>query len=189
MQIHVLTQNISGQYDPFVKKYPCSVEYFSAYATWRSSAFARHRAYVRALKANNVTPIMGKFKEKIRSCHKCGNRWLDHEEKETDVNIALHLLHDAFQDKFDRALLISGDSDLAPAVRTVLSGHPKKTIRVLAPPGRSYSWDLVHATGGIKNAKKIMEVHLVQSLLPEVLYLREGTEIIRPAEYDPHKPI
>jgi hypothetical protein len=35
-----------------------------------------------------------------------------HHEKMTDVNIAVELLTDAFQDSFDVALLISADGDL-----------------------------------------------------------------------------
>lgn len=37
----------------------------------------------------------------------------------TDVNIAIQLLGDAFDDKFDVALVISGDSDLTTPVRRV----------------------------------------------------------------------
>jgi len=103
-----------------------TVYYFSAYATWRPDAYSRHRAFVAALKASGVEPVMGVFKEKGRTCHTCGSAWNDHEEKETDVNIALHLLRDAQMDRFDRALIISGDSDLAPAVRMVLTLFPAK---------------------------------------------------------------
>ena len=41
------------------------------------------------------------------------------EEKGTDVNIATHLLLDAFDDDYDGALVISNDSDLAEPIRQV----------------------------------------------------------------------
>jgi uncharacterized LabA/DUF88 family protein len=41
------------------------------------------------------------------------------EEKGTDVNIATHLVHDAHMNRFDGAILVSNDSDLAEAVRIV----------------------------------------------------------------------
>jgi uncharacterized LabA/DUF88 family protein len=41
------------------------------------------------------------------------------EEKGTDVNIATHLVHDAHLGRFDAAVLVSNDSDLAEAVRIV----------------------------------------------------------------------
>ena len=40
-------------------------------------------------------------------------------EKLTDVNIAAHMLADAFQHKADAYALITGDSDLSPVVRTI----------------------------------------------------------------------
>lgn len=39
------------------------------------------------------------------------------EEKGNDVNLAVHMVADAFQDKFDNAMLFSNDSDMATAVK------------------------------------------------------------------------
>ena len=109
------------------------VYYFSAYATWRPNAYKQHRKYVRALTAIGVTPILGNFKRKDRECFRCGNKWRAPEEKETDVNIALHLLRGAYRDRYARALLISADSDLAPTIRMVREETPQKDIRVVLP--------------------------------------------------------
>lgn len=43
------------------------------------------------------------------------------EEKGTDVNLAVHMVADAFQDKFDIAMLFSNDSDMATAVKITTS--------------------------------------------------------------------
>ncbi len=53
------------------------------------------------------------------------------EEKGTDVNIATHLVHDAHLGRFDAAVLISNDSDLAEAIRIVCSeiGRPVHIFR------------------------------------------------------------
>jgi uncharacterized LabA/DUF88 family protein len=162
------------------------VYYFSAYATWLPDAYRRHREYVRALEAVGVTPVMAQFKEKSRGCLSCGSRWTAHEEKETDVNIALHMLDDAYKDRFDRALLISADSDLAPPIRMVLQRFPKKQIRVLTPIGRNHSWALVNAAGGLKSSKKIGRSHLDMSLLPKRIAGARGNEIAtRPNSYKP----
>lgn len=69
-----------------------SVFYFSAFANWMPPQAARHRQYVEALKAFGVTPVMGEFKAKDKKCKICGGIYQSHEEKETDVNIALWLL-------------------------------------------------------------------------------------------------
>lgn len=163
-----------------------TVYYFSAYATWRPEAYARHRSFIRALIALGVTPILGQFKEKDRRCRHCGNAWKDHEEKETDVDIALYLIRDAFEDLYDRALVVSGDSDLAPALRMVREKFPAKEIRVIAPIGRSFSMDLVNAAGGTSEARKMKMIHLERALLPAVVADGAGVTVCtRPVKYDP----
>jgi len=163
-----------------------AIYYFSAYATWRTDAYARHREYIRALSSAGVTPVLGRFKGKFRACYSCGKRWTDHEEKETDVNLALYLLREAYRNSYDRALLITGDSDIVPAVRMVLEQFPNKQFRIFAPPGRQYSMDLVSAAGGLKNARKLQQIHLSRALFP--LHVRDETGKViatRPAKYAP----
>jgi len=41
------------------------------------------------------------------------------EEKGSDVNIAVHLIHDGYQGKYDLAVIVSNDSDLLSAVQIV----------------------------------------------------------------------
>ncbi len=78
------------------------------------------------------------LREKVR-CFSCGHIWNDHEEKMTDVNIATEMLTDAFEDKFDTALLISADSDLVPTIRALKRLFPKKQVIIFFPPERSSS--------------------------------------------------
>jgi hypothetical protein len=65
------------------------VYYFSAYAVWQPRKVGRHIAYVKALRAVGVTVVLGQFKQKDRRCPACNHTWVGHEEKETDVNIAI----------------------------------------------------------------------------------------------------
>lgn len=87
------------------------VAYFSAFATWRPEAYARHRQYVAALKNSGVECHMARFSEQKARCVKCGATWKRHEEKETDVHFSLTFLEDAIDDVFDRAIVISADGD------------------------------------------------------------------------------
>lgn len=162
-----------------------AVYYFSAYATWRAGAYARHQLYVKALESVGVTPVMGHFKVKDRSCRDCGSTWQAHEEKETDVNAALWLLDLAYRDYYDDAFVVSRDSDLAPAVRLVRTRFPAKRIKVVATPNLRHSKELAQAAGN-KNLAAIQIIHLERSLLGPVLYDGAGAVICRrPAKYDP----
>ena len=112
------------------------INYFSAYATWRPQAYQRHIEYVKALEHSGVKCIMGHFKSKQRTCRSCGAVWTQHEEKETDVHIAARIVVDACEDRYDRAVLITADSDLVPALEIVKARFPKKQLFVAAPPKR-----------------------------------------------------
>lgn len=173
-----------------------SVYYFSAFATWLPDRERRHRAFVDAQRAFGVIPIMGRFKEKDRRCQACGATWKAHEEKETDVNLALWLLKEAFADTYDVALLVSADSDLAPAVRLVRGTFPAKKVKILAPPGRSHSAEMAAAVGipnpcpPAVNRRKhlgwIKQTHLEGCLLPQQVVDPTGSVVaVRPAKWDP----
>lgn len=177
---------LCSQFAPAPQYRLTDVLYFSAYATWRPAAYARHRRYVRALRAVGVTTIMGTFKPKVRFCRRCRHRWRDHEEKETDVNIALHLYRGATRGMYDRALLVSGDSDLAPAVRLIRADVPAAQVRVVAPVGRGYSMDLYNAAGGKAACVKMKRIHVERALFGAQVYDSDRNLVaVRPVEYDP----
>lgn len=48
------------------------------------------------------------------------------EEKGSDVNLAVHLLNDAWKNAYDCAVVVSNDSDLAGAIELVKNEHGKK---------------------------------------------------------------
>lgn len=153
-----------------------AVKYFSAYATWMSASYRRHQRYVAALQAQGVQFIEGRFKEKPMQCKSCGVLYKAHEEKETDVNIGVHLMADGLQDRFDRALVISADTDLNEAVTLTKAEAATKQIDIVAPPKRKG-----------RNSIALFEVtvgRVRRSLLPAQLEV-SGKKITRPKEYDP----
>lgn len=162
------------------------VYYFSAFANHRPPQLLRHREYVKALESVGVQAQMGYFKRKDRYCRKCGALWKSHEEKETDVNLALSLLRGAWKMEYDRALIVSSDSDLAPPVRMARDEFPNLEFRVLAPPGRFNSKAIVNAAGGKKQARRLLEHHISHSLLPAQIVDGAGQVLsTRPPEYEP----
>lgn len=117
-----------------------AVKYFSAYAYWLPKKTASHKRYVKDLEARGVEVILGQFKEK----RAIGS----HEEKETDINIALHLVLDGMDDRYDRAKLLTVDSDLVAAVREARRRRPDKSILIVKPPGRNnFGRELTQASG------------------------------------------
>jgi len=170
-----------------------AVFYFSAFATWLPGPHRRHIQYVNALRAVGVTSVMGKFYEKPRQCVRCNNQWIAHEEKSSDVNIAVSLVGDAYDDLYDRALLVSRDSDLAPGVRRVLAKFPAKKVVIVAPPGRNHSSELVQALPQKRRSrylKTIKPLHLERSLLPAGVKDHQGQVVaVRPVKYEPPAPL
>lgn len=163
-----------------------AVYYFSAYATWLPYAYKRHREYVRALQAAGVTAVMGFFKEKDRQCKRCGTQWIAHEEKETDVSIGICMINEAYKDTFDHAFLVSNDSDLSPVVRMLRREFPAKRLRLITPPKRRASKELVSEAGGLGYVRTIKISHVRQHLFPERVKDAAGTgAAIRPPEYEP----
>ncbi|CAN5725577.1 hypothetical protein BH24ACT5_BH24ACT5_04860 [soil metagenome] len=77
-------------------------------------------------------------------CPSCDHRWKRPKEQYTDVNIAIAMVDDAVHHRVDRALVVSGDSDLVPAVRYV-QRLGIEVVNVI-PPSRK-SDDLVDACG------------------------------------------
>ncbi len=129
---------------------------------------------------------MGRFKEKDAFCKCCYKPYKTHEEKETDVNIALWLLNEAYKDQFDEAFIVSRDSDLTPAIRMVLEEFPKKKIKVISPPNTGHSKEMAQLVGQNKLAS-IKQVHLERSLFPATVTDPDSGLVVarRPASYDP----
>ena len=127
---------------------------------------------------------MARFSEQSAKCLKCGARWKRHEEKETDVHFSLTFLEDAIDDVFDRAIVVSADSDHVPAVRRVRARLPGKQIFIATPPGRhSHARELLKVSNSGIN---ITAGRIARCLLPASIADATGKKVAtRPLEYDP----
>ena len=56
------------------------------------------------------------------------------EEKGSDVNLAAHLLNDAWNDRFEAAVVVSNDTDLVVPIRMVTAERKRPVVVVC--PGR-----------------------------------------------------
>ena len=100
----------------------------------------RQNIYLRALATLNAQCIYGRYLSheitmRLANPQPGQNpfvRVIKTEEKGSDVNIAAHMLLDAFKNKYDCAVLVSGDSDLKTPVEMIRADF-SKTVGVVNP--------------------------------------------------------
>ena len=139
----------------------------------------RQNTYLEALQTlPNFTITYGQFLPKERTCPSCGATTPGYEEKMTDVNIAVSMLADAYDDLFDTALLISGDSDLYGPISEVRHRHPRKRVIVAFPPGR-VSKKLRKEYPSFTIGRKVIS----DSQLPPTVTSTDGYPLTRPASW------
>jgi hypothetical protein len=116
----------------------------------------------------------------------CSHTWEKPQEKETDVNIALHLLDDAYQDVFDVVYLLTADSDQGATARMMKRRFPKKRLTTVVPPGREPSKAILSHTN---HKLKLPVEYLEDCLLPSFGLIGPKSNptvaFKRPTEYDP----
>jgi len=76
------------------------------------------------------------------------------EEKGSDVNLASHLLVDAFRGEFDVAVVVSNDSDLAEPIRLARAELGREVT--LLNPRRSFTADLQGVQSHYRNVREWM---------------------------------
>ncbi len=158
------------------------IRYFTAHVTARPSnplQPRRQQIDLRALRTiPHLTIHLGSYLEKpVRmplhpppATGPMTVRVMKSEEKGSDVNLAAHLLVDAFDDDYEVAVVVSNDSDLAEPIRLVRQKFKKKVL-ILHPcrPGRKPSLELR------KVATKSLLVD--DSLLPGCLFPAKLTDV------------
>jgi uncharacterized LabA/DUF88 family protein len=158
-----------------------SIHYFSAYATHRlpydPGVVNRHSAYVSALRSVGVNVVLSHFKQKDVSCPSCGYGWKRYEEKEIDVAIGVKLLDALARNEGDTVVLVSGDTDLIPAIRTAKGLFPRSSIGVCFPFNRQNS-DLEKTAD---YSFKMTQRALQSAQFPPRVALADGTIVNKPA--------
>ncbi|MEE9227586.1 MAG: NYN domain-containing protein [Acidimicrobiia bacterium] len=157
------------------------VWYFSAYAEHltpsKPDVVRRHRTYVAALRNSGVQVEMGRFKDKDVWCPSCKTDFVRHEEKETDVAIAAKLFEVLHTDACDTAVLVSGDTDLLPAIGTGQRLFPDKQIVVAFPDKRTNA----QLRQAVPFSFKIRRHRYANNQFPEEIELPSGQRLVKPA--------
>lgn len=105
-------------------------------------------------------------------------RILKVEEKGSDVNLACHLLLDAFQDRYDVACVISNDSDLVEPIRIVTTVL-KKRVGLLSPVDNPNPQLRAASTF----LRRIRPGDLAASQFNDPLTLPDGSELRKPSAW------
>jgi uncharacterized LabA/DUF88 family protein len=153
------------------------VRYFSAIVKNEPAAAQNQLDYIDAMKLRNGTTLevcIGRFKDRtIRSCRRCqqpytcscGREYKSYEEKGTDVALGAMMVADAAVGVADITVLVSADTDLAPALTAVRLVAPKQAIYLAMPPGNTRPSSHLTAVGDVGHFF-INEAALRSSQLP-----------------------
>jgi uncharacterized LabA/DUF88 family protein len=82
--------------------------------------------------------VYGRYAKKELICLAnggCHYRYDALEEKETDVNLAIQMIDDAYQKSCNKMVLISGDTDFVPPLKMIKNSHKNIETMILFPPG------------------------------------------------------
>jgi len=159
------------------------IYYFSALAEHLQSTdpgkITRHLKYIDCLKSTGIAVELGRFKPRSVWCDKCSSKLIRHEEKETDVAISIKLFEIFMKNECETAVLVTGDTDLAPAIRSVKRLFPDKTICSLFPYKRK-NYELSQL---VHNSFKIRKERYVQHQFPDPVILQDGRKISKPTSW------
>lgn len=166
------------------------IRYFTALVDRRSGPNDVHRqkAYIRALwSIAGLTVHFGSFVTHAKTMPRTDGAGVVEvfrtDEKRSDVNLASHLLLDACAGDFEKALVISNDSDFAFPVHAVRA-RLGLTIGVSCPiarPGRRAARPLVNAASFTAHITRRRQKLLRESQFPNPVIDPNGRLIRKPA--------
>jgi len=161
------------------------IKYFTAMLY--GSKGNKQKTYLLALESlPKVETIYGKFKTKTVECNVTGCNFPGSklfgipEEKRTDVNIALHMLKDAFENKCERIILVSGDSDLAPAIQMIKNISANLEIFVYIPANNSFRGAAVELRSIAHKNRTLPNNLFSRAQLPRKIPDGSGGFVLRP---------
>jgi uncharacterized LabA/DUF88 family protein len=174
LDVEALAQNLLNDNQELI-----AVKYFTSRVSHNPDKQKRQSTYLDALYTKGVKIIYGNYQDGKEECRRCNHIWLTAKEKMTDVNIATSIIIDAFQDKYDMAMLISGDSDLVPPIRAVHEHFKDKRVFIAFPPKRNNSSMTLVARGSLTIGRK----KLLDSQLENEIEDKKGFKLKKPMEW------
>ncbi|MFP4579991.1 MAG: NYN domain-containing protein [Candidatus Sumerlaeia bacterium] len=178
----------------FPKNHIACIKYFTAIVKsppWDKNKSNRQMLYLKALTSYipNFRYYKGFFLEKpvkmpLANEKQEGGRMkmvevIKTEEKGSDVNLAVHLLNDAWKKEYEAAIVVSNDSDLAESIRLVKQEHGLP-IGILNPHihGKSKASVQLKQAADFHGTLTMRDLEYAQ--LPERI---PGTKYMKPQEW------
>ncbi len=155
------------------------IYYFTALTPWSREKRERHKLLIKALESRGINIAYGALRKRNRHCNFCNSSFSTYEEKQTDVNMAIYLFKLAYWDKYDKAIIVSGDSDLIPSIKAVKKVFPEKQIGVVIPIGRRAE----ELKSVCDFHMKMKQKHLESSMFDDELEINGGIKLKRPATW------
>lgn len=174
LNVKLLIQNLLKPHQQLV-----GTKYFTSRVSGNPEKERRQSHYLEALESEGIEIIYGHYQNNRIKCKSCGHSWSDQKEKKTDVNIATQLIIGAYKDKYDSAILVSGDSDLVPPIELIHTEFAKKRVMVFFPPKRMNQSLANVAKGSMILGRRNIE----KSQLPISILNRYGFQIQKPKEW------
>jgi uncharacterized LabA/DUF88 family protein len=156
-----------------------TIKYFTSRVSNNPDKQKRQTLYIEALESVGIKVFYGHYQRDTIECKRCTHIWPSYNEKMTDVNIATQMIIDAYQDNYDMAMLISGDSDLVPPIRAIHENFKQKRVFVAFPPKRFNNSVALVAKGYLPLGRK----KLVDNQFPDEVKKKDGFTLRKPKEW------
>jgi uncharacterized LabA/DUF88 family protein len=173
LNLHLMIENLLSQNQELI-----TTKYFTTRVSTPENKRLRQQKFLEALGTiPEIKFFYGKYVPDEVSCRQCGHTYTTYHEKMTDVNIAVEMLTDGMKNKYDTAILVSGDSDLVNVVHRV--GEFKKKVVILFPPKRK-------PRSLRESANVVIDIDaqlLSKSLFPDEVIKQDGYVLKKPIEW------
>lgn len=174
LNLRLLVENLIKQNQEIV-----AIKYFTSRVNNNPDKQKRQTTYIEALQSVDIEIYYGHYQSDRVECKLCGNIWAKYNEKMTDVNIATQIIIDAYQDKYDTAMLISGDSDLVPPIKAIHGNFKHKRVFVAFPPKRHNNSVSIVAKGSLTIGRK----KLADSQFTQNVTKKDGYKLFKPVDW------
>jgi len=132
--------------------------------------------YLKVLKDLGLKIEISNFKKSNLKCPQCKLEYFKPTEKQTDVKIATKIFEIFYKERADMIVIISGDTDLVPAIKTAKNLFPDKLIGIVIP----YK-NISEALKSISDFHySIPPEKYINHLLPDPYVLKNGEKIYKP---------